>query len=222
MVVDDEVQTLKAIKAMVEPLGLEVLAVADSREAAHRANTDKFDGVFLDAKMPFLDGFELTKIVRSTPANAKVPIVMLTGSHDVETMRTAFKVGVTFFLTKPINLGRLSSLVKVMRAPMLKERRRYARLPFRCVVKCQLGLKQFTTNSVDISEGGMLLEASGGANVGDELNLEFGIPQSGKPVRARAKVVRKETADRVALEFVNIELQDRQTVLDYITGRVTA
>src|SRR5713226_7234072 len=162
MVVADEVQTLKAIKAMVEPLGLEVLAIADSREAAQRANTDKFDGVFLDSRMPFLDGFELTKIIRSSPANAKVPIVMLTGANDAETMRTAFKVGVTFFLTKPVNLDRLNSLVKVMRAPMLKEMRRYARLPFRCAVKCQLGSKQFTTNSVNISEGGMLLETSGG------------------------------------------------------------
>ncbi len=222
MVVDDEVQTLKAIKAMVEPLGLEVLAIADSREAAQRANTDKFDGVFLDMKMPFLDGFELTKIIRSTPANAKVPIVMLTGANDAETMRTAFKVGVTFFLTKPVNLDRLSSLVKVMRAPMLKEMRRYARLPFRCAVKCQLSSKQFTTNSVNISEGGMLLEASGGAHLGDELNLEFVILQSGQPVRARAKVVRKEASDRVALEFVNVESQDRQTIQDYITGRITA
>jgi len=221
MVVDDEVDILKLIKAMVEPLGMQVLTIADSREAAQRASTDKFDGVLLDTNMPFLDGFELTKIIRTTSANANVPIVMLTGAADAETMRKAFNAGVTFFLSKPINLDRLSSLVKVMRAPMLKERRRYARLPFRCMVSCQLSSNQFSAKSVDLSEGGMLLESSGGANVGDELNLEFVIPQSGKTVRLRAKAVRKEVSDRLGLAFASVDPQDLQAIQDYITGRVT-
>jgi len=220
LVVDDDEATLKVIKALVEPLGLEVLAIADSREAAQRVNTDKFDGVFVDTKMPFVDGFALTESIRTSAANARVPIVVLTGLSDAETMRKGFRAGVTFFLSKPVNLERLHSLVKVMHGPMMKERRRYARLPFCAVVNCRLGTKQFKTESVNISEGGILLAASGGAIVGDEINLEFALAAQTPPVRVRAKVVRKEAPDRTASMFLNLEARDHQTIRDYILGRI--
>ncbi len=220
LVVDDDEATLKVIKALVEPLGLEVLALADSREAAQRVNTDKFDGVFVDTKMPFLDGFALAQSIRASAANARVPIVMLTGLSDAETMRRGFKAGVTFFLSKPVNLERLHSLVKVMHGPMLRERRRYARLPFRAVVNCRLGAKQFKTESVNISEGGILLAASGGAIVGDELDLEFALAAQTHSVRVRARVIRKEAPDRTATMFLNLDAPDQQAIRDYITGRI--
>jgi CheY-like chemotaxis protein len=220
MVVDDETEVLKLIKTLVEPLDVEALTMADSREAAQRANTDKFDGVFVDSKMPFLDGFELTRIIRASPANSKVPIVMLTAMNDVETMRKGFKVGVTFFLSKPVNLERLNGLVRVMRAPMLKERRRYARLPLRTGVTCQFANKQFQTTSVDMSEGGLLLDASGGAGVGQELTLQFSLTSPGRALKLRAKVVRKEAPDRIAVQFLNAEAEDRDAIREYITGRV--
>src|SRR5713226_7872399 len=61
----------------------------------------------------------ITQKLRSSPANSRVPIVMLTGDGDAETMRKAFKAGITFFLSKPVSLERLSGLVRVMRGPML-------------------------------------------------------------------------------------------------------
>ena len=47
----------------------------------------KFDGAFVDVKMPNLDGFQLTRLVRGTPSDRRVPIVMITALEDVETMR---------------------------------------------------------------------------------------------------------------------------------------
>ena len=69
MFVDDEPEVLKLFKAMAEPLGTEVQTFANSREAALRIRKEKFDGVFLDAMMPQLDGFELAKLVRASPSN---------------------------------------------------------------------------------------------------------------------------------------------------------
>src|SRR5437667_8853090 len=99
MVVDDGPAVLKLIKSLIDQLGCEVLAFADSREAARRVNTDKFDGVLLDGNMPHMDGFALTQKLRSSPANPGVPIVMLTGDGDIETMWKGFKAGITFFLS---------------------------------------------------------------------------------------------------------------------------
>src|SRR5208283_4228403 len=101
LVVDDDPAALDLIKALVEPQGYEVLALTDSRRAAECVNKQPFDGVFVDVLMPKLDGFELTKLIRASRLNSRAPIVMITASQDLETMRGGFKAGVTFFLTKP-------------------------------------------------------------------------------------------------------------------------
>ncbi len=220
MVVDDEPAVLKLIKSLLERLDCEVLALGDSREAARRIDTDKFDGILVDANMPYLDGFALIEKLRSSPVNSTVPAVMLTGDGDVQTMRKAFKAGITFFLSKPVNKERLGALMAVMRGPMLKEKRHYARMPFRTAVTCQLDTKQFKAVSVNISKGGMLLEGSGGARHGDELNVEFMVPLADHQLRARAKVIRMEAPDRIALQFLKLEPQSQLAIEAYISGQV--
>ncbi len=219
LVVDDEPDILKIIKAMVEPMGFEVLTFADGREAAQRSTTEKFDGVIVDAQMPNLNGFDLVQHLRASPLNSGVPIVMLTGSNDIETMRKGFQVGITFFLNKPISQGRLSALMNAMRGPMLRERRRHARLPFRATVTCLLDGRYLKAESVDISEGGILLDTSGGASVGQELDMEFPISESVLPLRARAKVVRKEPPNGMAVQFLGLKPEHRQAIQRYIAGK---
>jgi CheY-like chemotaxis protein len=56
MVVDDEPVHLELIKAVLEPLGYEVLTLADSRQAAEMVIRQKVDGVFVDVQLPHLTG----------------------------------------------------------------------------------------------------------------------------------------------------------------------
>jgi CheY-like chemotaxis protein len=222
MAVDDEPEMLQLIKAMAEPLGMEVSTAVDSREAAQLVKTEVFDGFVVDARMPHLDGFELTKCIRTSPANAGVPIAMLTGMDDVETMRQGFRAGITFFLSKPFSRDRASGLLSAMRAAMLRERRRHARLPYRTTVECRFGEhgeRVFKVESLNLGEGGMLFEPSGGVDVGQEVSLEFSMPNCRKCLNAKARVLRREPPDRVAVEFIFIEPEDKEVIRDYIFGR---
>ena len=97
MVVDDEPAVLDLIKSMIEPMGCEIQTMDDSRAAAERLETEKFDGVLVDVVMPHLDGFELTKRIRRSRNNRE--IVMLTGFDDVDTIRKGFGAGATCFLS---------------------------------------------------------------------------------------------------------------------------
>lgn len=222
LAVDDEPQVLELIKAMVEPLGMEVETSSDSQEVSQRVDTEVFDGFLLDARMPAVDGFELAECIRKSPLNSKVPIAMLTGYDDVETMRKGFRAGVTFFLGKPFTRERATALSTVMRGIILNEKRQHARLPFRTPVECRWGLQEersFRSESLNVGEGGMLLGPSGGVTVGQELRLEFRMPNSKKVLRARAKVLREDPPNRVALQFINIDAGDREIIRDYIFAR---
>jgi two-component system chemotaxis response regulator CheY len=137
MIVDDDAEVLKVLKALLESLGYEVLAIADSREAAQRADRQKLDGVFVDSRMPHLDGPGLVRHIRNSSSNSSVPIVMLTGYDDVETMRAGFRAGITFFLAKPPQLSHLAGVLRPLHGAMLREKRSYVRLPLRTIVNCR-------------------------------------------------------------------------------------
>jgi CheY-like chemotaxis protein len=220
MIVDDDPVALDLIKAVVEPLGYETEALENSREALERIQRGKVDGVFLDAQMPLLDGFELTRGIRNSRSNSAVPIVMITGCDDVESMRKGFGAGVTFFLAKPVIPAKLRGLMKAICATVLRERRRYMRLPLRTAVTCRVGDKHFQAGCINISETGMLLENSGGLIIGDELSLEFPFPGARDPVKLRAKIVRKDSEDRIGVQFTVLMPEHLQTIQNYVIGKV--
>ena len=222
MAVDDEPAILDLVKALVEPLGMNVLIANDSREAAEMIETEVFDGFLLDAHMPHLDGFELAQRIRHSPVNSKVPIALLTGFDDVETMRRGFKAGVTFFLGKPFTRDRACGLFAAMRGVILREKRQHARLPYRTPVECRWGEppeRVFKAESVNVGEGGVLFEPSGGLDIGANVRLEFMMPNRKKPIRAQAKVLRNESPNRAAVQFTAIHPDDQETIRDYIFGR---
>jgi hypothetical protein len=113
---------------------------------------------------------------------------MLTGYDDVETMRQGFRAGVTFFLGKPFTRERATGLFSAMRGAILREKRQHARLPYRTAVECSVGdppERRFTAESINVGEGGMLIEPSGGVEKGQVLRLEFRMPNRKKPLSSR-------------------------------------
>ncbi len=218
MIVDDDPQALDLIRAVVEPLGYKTVALENSREALKRIDKEKIDGVFVDARMPVLDGFELTRCVRNSSSNAAVPIVMITGCDDVETMRKGFSAGVTFFLGKPVIPAKLRGLMKAIYSAVLREKRRYVRLPLRTAVRCRAGSKQFESGCVNISESGMLLENSGGLGVGVELWLEFIVPGTQGSLKSRAQIVRRDPEGQIGVRFTDPAREDLQAIQTYVAG----
>jgi CheY-like chemotaxis protein len=171
----------------------------------------------VDVLMPDIDGIQLTERIRRSPLNRQVPIIMLTGQDDADTMRRGFNAGVSFFLGKPFTRERITALFAAARGPMLKEKRLHARLPYRAAVECRwYGQRQghFKAGSIDICEDGMLMGPSGGLDVGQEIDLEFEMPTAKAPLKPRAKILRKDKADHIAVAF-------REAIRNFINARVT-
>lgn len=218
LVVDDDQDTLDVFTSAVAAPGVEVVALAHSGEAARRIALEKFDLIALDAAMPKLDGFELADCVRRSPSNHGVPILMFTPPDDAEAMRRGFALGVTFYLEKPLHPKKVRGLFAAARGVMIQQRRRYVRLPIRVAVACKGAGKHFQTRSLDISQGGMLLEASSGLAPGETVEAEFSLPGVREPLKMTAKVVRRILPDGVALEFLKLEQIARAALQLYVTG----
>ena len=76
-----------------------------------------FDLAVIDLDMPVVDGFEVIRRVRSNPELRGLPIVVVTGREDVESIDRAYDEGATSFVTKPVNWRLLSYQLRyVLRA----------------------------------------------------------------------------------------------------------
>ncbi|MDR0629968.1 MAG: sigma-54 dependent transcriptional regulator [Treponema sp.] len=110
LVVDDEKNIREGLAASLEMDGYEVVTAAQGDEGWKRFQKGDLDLVITDLRMAGLSGEELLK--RITAESPGIPVIVLTGHGTVETAVAAMRNGAYDFLTKPVNLDRLSLLVK--------------------------------------------------------------------------------------------------------------
>ena len=110
LVAEDEPLMLMAIEGKLKNEGYEVLGVSDGREALKAVELSQPDLIITDILMPYTSGLELISIIKSSGRN--IPIIVLSGLGEEETVMEAFKLGADDFLTKPFNPTELSVRVK--------------------------------------------------------------------------------------------------------------
>jgi DNA-binding NtrC family response regulator len=109
LIVEDETNLRRVLRAQLEDLGYAVAEAADGDEGARMAGEGVFDAVLSDLVMPRVDG--ITMIRRIRESGCRAPIVMLTAHGTVESAVEAMKAGAFDFLLKPVNSADLSSVV---------------------------------------------------------------------------------------------------------------
>ncbi len=114
LVVDDDAGGRRLTRATLKKAGFEVSEAADGVQALASLREKLPDLVLMDVSMPEMDGFTACAELRRMPGGARVPVVMMTGLEDVKSIETAFEVGATDFITKPINWTILAHRVRYM------------------------------------------------------------------------------------------------------------
>src|SRR5581483_12179525 len=90
LIVDDEPETLKYVRANLKARGYEVVTAADGNEALQRAEEDIFDLILLDITMPGPDGFAVCQTIRQ---RSTVPIIMLSARGQEKDKVKALDLG---------------------------------------------------------------------------------------------------------------------------------
>lgn len=131
-IVDDNDTNREIFAAIVEKLGsdIRVASFASPEAALEACRTTMPDAILVDFMMPGMDGHEFVAQIRAMPAARAVPIVMITAATDREVLKRALDVGVTDFLTKPVDYSeiraRLTNLLALRRAHLqLQDRSRW-------------------------------------------------------------------------------------------------
>lgn len=125
LIVDDDETIRSIVSAHLEAKGC-LTRVAECGDQGLAAFAEQAaDIVLLDLKMPGLNGFEVCEQMRATDAGRHVPILILTASDDPESVESAFRVGATDFVRKPLNLDLLVHRLQfVLRAQQITDQLR--------------------------------------------------------------------------------------------------
>lgn len=112
LVVDDHDINRRAIQLILQPLGCEVTTAADGMAALKACDAQSFDLIFMDVRMPELDGRETTRRLRASDnANAQVPVIAVTADTSPDDITACADAGMTYFVPKPITPATLLGAV---------------------------------------------------------------------------------------------------------------
>ncbi|NIM95721.1 MAG: response regulator [Anaerolineales bacterium] len=116
LIIDDDIDTLKLVGLMLERQGYEIAVASNGTLGLSKAATEQPDLILLDVMMPDLDGYEVTRRLRTDPTLAHIPIIMFTAKTMVDDKVAGFEAGVDDYLTKPTHPAELTAHVKAVLA----------------------------------------------------------------------------------------------------------
>ena len=117
LVVDDQRSNLELMAGVLKARGYDVLTAADGEAALEQVRESGPDIVVSDILMPGLDGYELCRRLRASPATALLPVVLVTSLDPQGERMRGIEAGADDFITKPVNweelFARVRSLLRV-------------------------------------------------------------------------------------------------------------
>jgi diguanylate cyclase (GGDEF)-like protein/PAS domain S-box-containing protein len=107
LIVDDEAHNRRLLEALLHAAGYATESAADADEALAFVARRPPDLILLDVMMPGIDGNELARMLKSAPATASIPIIMVTANSDRAARLASLEAGAEDFLGKPVDRAEL-------------------------------------------------------------------------------------------------------------------
>ena len=124
LAIDDEQSILESLREILEYENYEVDIAQEGEEGLDYFRNNKYDAVFLDIKMPKMDGLEV--LDQLMEISADVPVIMISGHGSIDTAVDSIKKGAFDFIEKPLDLNRLLVTLKnaMEKKDLVKETKR--------------------------------------------------------------------------------------------------
>lgn len=120
LIIDDDLDTLRLVGAMLQRQGYQIVVASSGEQGLVQAANEKPDLALVDVMMPEMDGYEVTRRLRSDPQTADIPILMFTAKTQLDDKVTGFESGADDYLTKPTHPAELQAHVKALLARSIR------------------------------------------------------------------------------------------------------
>jgi len=105
LVVDDDTSIVSAIRKVLDTMNreFEVSVAHDGFDAGHLVGTLRPNVVFLDLRLPGIDGYEVCRRIKSSPDSSEIHVIAMTGFFEADTANRVADVGAATCLKKPFS-----------------------------------------------------------------------------------------------------------------------
>ena len=100
LIIDDDVDTLKLVGLMLQKQGYQIAAANNGERGLTQAEVEKPDLILLDIIMPYMDGLEVLKKIKSEERLKNIPIILLTNLSQKEEISQGLELGANDYLIK--------------------------------------------------------------------------------------------------------------------------
>jgi len=101
LIVDDVSENIKIAISILKNENYNFSYALNGESAIEILKTKRFDLLLLDIMMPGIDGFQLARMIKNTPAIKDMPIIFVTAKIDISSIEEGFKIGAVDYVTKP-------------------------------------------------------------------------------------------------------------------------
>ncbi len=113
LLADDDIRNIFSLTSFLEDHQVNVIAAYNGKQAVSELESNKVDLILMDVMMPEMDGIEATRMIRSKAKYKDLPIIAVTAKAMPEDRENCFAAGVSDYISKPIDLQKLLSLIRV-------------------------------------------------------------------------------------------------------------
>lgn len=122
LIIDDEASLRQTMARILLRVGFQVTTVANAKECFEVLNQQSFDLVYLDIRLPDMNGLEILKSIRSE--FPELPIILFTAQPDLHSAVEALRSGATDYLMKPLKPETVIERTKQVIAEQDKKKRK--------------------------------------------------------------------------------------------------
>jgi len=123
LVVEDNAMNRDMLIELLVLEGIKAEGVADGADVTSKLEEhglDYYDAILMDLQMPYMDGYQATRVIREVCGRVHIPIIGLSANTYPEDIKRAFEAGMDNYLSKPVNIMLLKNELK--RHIMLREK----------------------------------------------------------------------------------------------------
>lgn len=112
LIAEDSATAVEMLRRTLAPLGHEILVAEDGEDAVRRCSDEQPDLLIVDVIMPRMNGFQLCRSLRRSPATRELPIIIVTSMDRESDRYWGLKQGADEYLVKPVDSGILLQKVR--------------------------------------------------------------------------------------------------------------
>jgi two-component system chemotaxis response regulator CheY len=121
LLVEDCKTTRKLLGFYLTVKGYEVVYAENGLEAMEKLGSENINLVMTDLNMPYMDGLELTRSMKTEPSLRHIPVLIVTTERDDEERRSAMEAGANGYLVKPVTADIVTGKIRDILGTIFKK-----------------------------------------------------------------------------------------------------